>query len=177
VLCAARNAAGKYSTLLADPSASEQITNPPRRRPNTGVRLSLLNTVKTSLRISHLLENLKTANQKVMMYICNYCKHFSPLSIEEYLTYTYTKTWRNYGRRPVILCSAICSHHKCKTSVRRVRVSVACTEYSLAQQRIHAYLHTTRHPDPCSRLATISMGRKIGEGCCAPLGGWSWVPI
>ena len=60
----------------------------PRR--NIGVRLSLLSTVKTSLRISHLLENLKTANQKVMMYICNYCKHFSALSIEEYLTYTYT---------------------------------------------------------------------------------------
>ena len=64
-----------------------QITNP---RCNIGVRLSFLSTVKTSLRISHLLENLKTANQKVMMYICNYCKHFSPLSIQEYLTYTYT---------------------------------------------------------------------------------------
>ena len=42
---------------------------------NIGVRLSLLSTVKTSLRISHLLENLKTANQKAMMYISNYCKH------------------------------------------------------------------------------------------------------
>jgi len=38
------------------------------------LRLSLLSTVKTSLQISHLLENLKTANQKVMMYICNHCK-------------------------------------------------------------------------------------------------------
>ena len=55
---------------------------------NIWVRLSLLSTIKTSPRISHLLENLKTANQKVMVYICNYCKHFSPLSIEEYLTYT-----------------------------------------------------------------------------------------
>jgi len=32
----------------------------PRR--NIGVRLSLLSTVKTSLRISHLFEKLKTAN-------------------------------------------------------------------------------------------------------------------
>ena len=38
-------------------------------RRNIGVHLSLLSTVKTSLQISHLLENLKTANQKVMMYI------------------------------------------------------------------------------------------------------------
>jgi len=38
-----------------------------------GVRLSLLRTVKTSLRISHLLENVKTANHKLMMYNC---KHF-----------------------------------------------------------------------------------------------------
>jgi len=60
----------------------------PRR--SIGVRLSLLSTVKTNLRISHLLENLKTANQKVMMYIFNHCKHLFPLSIEEYLTYTYT---------------------------------------------------------------------------------------
>ena len=50
--------------------------------------------------------------------------------------------------------------NKCKTSVRRVRVSVAC----LTQQRIQAYLHTTRHPDPCRRLATIDMGRqKLGR--------------
>jgi len=45
-------------------------------------------------------------------------------------------------------CSAICSHHKCKTSVRRVSVSVACTEYSLTQQRIQAYLRTKWHPNP-----------------------------
>jgi len=41
---------------------NSQITNPPAVI--YGVRLSLLSTVKTSLRISHLLDNLKTANQK-----------------------------------------------------------------------------------------------------------------
>ena len=53
--------------------------------------------------------------------------------------------------------------------MHRVRVSVACTEYSLTQQRIHAYLHTTRHPDPCSRLATIDMGRKKFGRAAVPL--------
>jgi len=46
---------------------------------------------------------------------------------------------------------------------------VACTEYSLTQQRIQAYLHTTRHPDPCSRLATIDMGRKKLGRAAVPL--------
>ena len=35
-------------------------------------------------------------------------------------------------------------------------------EHNVAQAE--AYLHTKWHPDPCSRLATIDMGRKIGEG-------------
>jgi len=61
------------------------------------------------------------------------------------------------------------SHHKCKTSVRRVRVSVAFTEYSLTQQRIQAYLHTTRHPDPCSLLATTYTGRKKLGRAAVPL--------
>jgi len=69
----------------------------------------------------------------------------------------------------MLLCSAICSHHKCKTSVRRVRVSVACAQYSLTQQRIQAYLHTARHPDSCSRLATIDMGRKKLGRAVVPL--------
>jgi len=56
----------------------------------------------------------------------------------------------------------------------RIRVSVACTEYSLTQQRIHAYLHTTRHPDSCSRLATIGMGRKNWGGLLCPF--W-WVEL
>jgi len=74
------------------PIRTFEIRRLPIPRRIIGVRLSLVSTVKTSLQISHLLENLKTANQKVMMYICNYCKHLSPLSIEEYLTYTYTYT-------------------------------------------------------------------------------------
>ena len=41
-----------------------EIRRLPIPRRNIGVRLSLLSTVKTSLRIWHLLENLKTANQK-----------------------------------------------------------------------------------------------------------------
>jgi len=39
-----------------------------------------------------------------------------------------------------------------------------------------AYLHTECHLDPCSRLATIDMGRKLGAS--APfLGRGCWVPI
>jgi len=65
-------------------------------------------------------------------------------------------------RRPVTPCSAICSHHKCKTSVRRVRVSVAWVpSYNVTLAK--AYLHTTRHPDPCSRLARIDVGQKLGR--------------
>jgi len=53
-------------------------------------------------------------------------------------------------------------------SVRGVTVSVAFTEYSLTQQRIQVYLHTTWHPDPCSRLATRHEPKK--KGLC-PVGG------
>jgi len=38
-----------------------------------------------------------------------------------------------------------------------------------------AYLHTKWHLNPCGRLATTDMGRKLGG--CAPLGRGSWVPI
>ena len=40
-----------------------------------------------------------------------------------------------------------------------------------------AYLHTKRHLDASSRLATTDMGRQLGGGSAPFLGRGSWVPI
>jgi len=47
------------------------------------------------------------------------------------------------------------------------------TQYGQGQG-LPLYLYTLYHLDLSSRLATIDMGRKVGWGCCAPLGrAWS----
>jgi len=40
-----------------------------------------------------------------------------------------------------------------------------------------AYLRTKWYTDASSHLATINMGRKLGEGGLCPFLGGSWLPI